>query len=38
LINALRNSNIILNRKVLADLAVKDPKAFTAIVQKAIGK
>lgn len=38
LINALRNSNIILNRKVLADLAVKDPKAFSAIVQKAIGK
>ncbi len=37
LINALRNSEIILNRKVLADLAVRDPKAFTAIVQKATG-
>lgn len=37
LINALRNSEIILNRKVLADLAIRDPKAFTAIVQKATG-
>ncbi len=38
LINALRNSSINLNRKVLADLAVRDPQAFTAIVQKATEK
>ena len=38
LINALRTSNINLNRKVLADLAVRDPQAFTAIVQKATAK
>jgi len=37
LINILRKSEITLNRKVLADLAVRDPKAFTAIVQKALG-
>ena len=30
---ALKNNNIELNRKVLADLAVNDPKAFTAIVK-----
>lgn len=38
LINALRNSNIILNRKMLADLAVRDPKAFSEVVTKATSK
>lgn len=31
----LRKSNIDLNRKMLADIAVRDPQAFTAIVTKA---
>jgi large subunit ribosomal protein L20 len=35
LIAALRNSDIILNRKVLADLAVRDPQAFAAVVESA---
>ena len=30
----LKANNIDLNRKVLADLAMNDPKAFEAIVQK----
>jgi len=34
-IAALRNSDIILNRKVLADLAVRDPQAFAAVVESA---
>ena len=38
LINAMRNSDIILNRKVLADLAVRDPKAFAEVVNKATSK
>jgi large subunit ribosomal protein L20 len=38
LIAALRTSDIILNRKVLADLAVRDPKAFTEVVAKATSK
>ncbi|GAB4581757.1 MAG: 50S ribosomal protein L20 [Anaerolineales bacterium] len=32
LINALKKANISLNRKMLADLAVRDPAAFTAVV------
>lgn len=32
---ALRKANILLNRKMLADLAVRDPKTFTAVVEKA---
>jgi large subunit ribosomal protein L20 len=32
---ALRKGNILLNRKMLADLAVRDPKTFTAVVEKA---
>lgn len=36
LIAALRNSDIILNRKVLADLAVRDPHAFAAVVETAL--
>lgn len=35
LVYMLRKSNIMLNRKVLADLAVRDPKAFAAVVEKA---
>ena len=38
LISAMRNSGIILNRKVLADLAVRDPKAFAEVVNKATSK
>ena len=34
-IYAMKKADIQLNRKVLADLAVRDPKAFTAIVEKA---
>jgi large subunit ribosomal protein L20 len=35
LIHGLKQADITLNRKVLADLAVRDPKAFTAVVEKA---
>lgn len=35
LIFFLRKANILLNRKMLADLAVRDPKAFNAVVEKA---
>lgn len=34
LIHLLKKNNIDLNRKVLADLAMNHPAAFTAIVQK----
>ena len=34
LMGKLKANNIDLNRKVLADLAMNDPKAFEAIVQK----
>jgi large subunit ribosomal protein L20 len=34
LIFGLRKANILLNRKMLADLAVRDPNAFTAVVAK----
>lgn len=33
LISSLKKANISLDRKVLAELAAKDPKAFTAVVQ-----
>jgi large subunit ribosomal protein L20 len=33
--NALKKANIVLNKKMLADLAVRDPKAFTKIVETA---
>src|SRR5512139_1840926 len=32
LIDGMKKSNILLNRKMLADLAVRDPQAFTAVV------
>lgn len=35
LIYATRKANIQLNRKMMADLAVRDPKAFTTMVEKA---
>ena len=37
LINSLRKAEITINRKMLADLAVRDPKAFSAVVEKAAG-
>jgi large subunit ribosomal protein L20 len=37
LIHGLKQSNINLNRKMLADLAVREPEAFSAIVKKAMG-
>ena len=35
LIHAMKDASIVINRKMLADLAVRDPQAFTAIVTKA---
>jgi len=35
LIHSMKRTGIALNRKMLADLAVRDPQAFTAIVSKA---
>ena len=35
LINAMKKANITINRKILADLAVRDGKAFAAIVAQA---
>jgi len=34
LISALKKQNIILDRKILADLAASEPKIFTLIVDK----
>lgn len=35
LVHALRKTDINLNRKMLADIAVRDPETFKAIVEKA---
>jgi large subunit ribosomal protein L20 len=35
LVNAMKNAGISLNRKVLADLAVRDPQTFAAVVTRA---
>ena len=35
LIAGMKKNNIVVNRKMLAELAVNDPKAFTEIVKKA---
>lgn len=35
LINAMKNSNVAVNRKMLSELAVNDPEAFTAVVKTA---
>ena len=34
-IHSLKAADITLNRKMLADLAVRDPQAFTAVVERA---
>lgn len=34
LVAAMKKSSIALNRKMLADVAVRDPKAFAAVVAK----
>lgn len=34
-INGLKKQNILINRKMLADIAVNDPKAFAGLVEKA---
>ncbi len=36
LIHGLKVANITINRKMLADLAVRDPKVFSAVVKTAI--
>ena len=33
LINGLKKANVVINRKMLAEIAVNDPKAFTEIVE-----
>ena len=33
LINAMKKANVVVNRKMLAELAVNDPKAFSEIVK-----
>ena len=35
LISGMKKANIVVNRKMLAELAVSDPKAFAEIVKKA---
>jgi len=35
LIAGLKKANVVVNRKMLAELAVSDPKAFTEIVEVA---
>lgn len=35
LIHGMKLAQITINRKMLADLAVRDPQAFTAVVEKA---
>jgi large subunit ribosomal protein L20 len=35
LVFAMKKANISLNRKMLADLAIRDPKAFATVVAKA---
>jgi len=37
LVHGLRQTQINLNRKMLADLAVREPAAFAEIVKKALG-
>ncbi len=36
LVNGMKLAKISLNRKILADLAVRDPQAFSAVVAKAM--
>ena len=37
LINSLNKNNIILNRKILADIAINDKDAFAKVVESATG-
>jgi len=37
LVHDLKGANIQLNRKMLADLAVRDPEAFRSVVKAALG-
>jgi large subunit ribosomal protein L20 len=37
LVNMMKTSQITINRKMLADLAVRDPQAFSAVVAKSQG-
>ena len=37
LINALQKAKVTLDRKILADIAIADPVAFTAVVKKVSG-
>ena len=34
LVAALKKANIVLNRKMLSDMAIRDPQAFAAVVAK----
>jgi large subunit ribosomal protein L20 len=34
LVSALKKTNIVINRKMLSDIAVRDPQAFAAVVAK----
>ncbi|MEJ2757244.1 MAG: 50S ribosomal protein L20 [Anaerolineales bacterium] len=38
LIHGMRVAEIKINRKMLADMAVRDPQAFTAVVEQATAK
>ena len=35
LVSAMKKANIMLNRKMLADLAIRDPQSFAAVVAQA---
>ena len=35
LLHGLNQASVTINRKILADLAVRDPEAFTAVVEQA---
>jgi large subunit ribosomal protein L20 len=37
LMGAINKAGILIDRKILADLAVKDPAAFSAVVKQALG-
>jgi large subunit ribosomal protein L20 len=37
LIHAMKQADIQLNRKILADIAVRDPNAFSEVVKAALG-
>jgi large subunit ribosomal protein L20 len=37
-INGLKKSGIAINRKMLADMAVREPQNFTSLLMQAIGK